>query len=125
MPCLAEAPFANPDFIRFPKVGEASRESLSLGKVLLCGVDGNRVIIPRQEICMQTNELGEGFGEWLVKQVKRDDWIGTLAKSAKADLRFRSNSPPDDLRKRLQEAGAEGDTFEALDDAETEWLSAT
>ncbi|WP_336974128.1 hypothetical protein [Sphingobium aromaticiconvertens] len=73
---------------------------------------------------MQTNELGEGFGEWLVKQVKRDDWIGTLAKSAKADFRFRANSTPDDLRKRLQEAGAEGDTFEALDDAEVEWLSA-
>lgn len=34
---------------------------------------------------MQTNELGEGFGEWLVKQIKRDDWVGTLAKSAKGD----------------------------------------
>lgn len=73
---------------------------------------------------MQTNELGEGFGAWLVKQVKRDDWIGTLAKSAKADPGFRAASTPDDLRKRLQEAGAEGDTFEALDDAEVEWLSA-
>lgn len=72
---------------------------------------------------MQTNELGEGFGEWLVKQIKRDGWIGTLAKSAKADLRFRSGSTPDDLRKRLQEAGAEGDTFEALDDAESEWMN--
>lgn len=74
---------------------------------------------------MQTNELGEGFGEWLMKQVKRDDWIGTLAKSAKADLRFKSSSTPDELRKRLQEAGAEGDTFEALDNAEMEWLSVT
>ncbi|MBJ7441938.1 MAG: hypothetical protein JHD35_23375 [Sphingopyxis sp.] len=72
---------------------------------------------------MQTNELGEGFGEWLVKQIKRDGWIGTLAKSAKADFRFRSGSTPDDLRKRLQEAGAEGDTFEALDDAESEWMN--
>ena len=72
---------------------------------------------------MQTNERGEGFGEWLVKQVKREDWIGTLAKSAKGDPRFRASSTPDDLRKRLQEAGAEGDTFEALDDAEVEWLS--
>lgn len=72
---------------------------------------------------MQTNELGEGFGAWLVKQIKRDDWIGTLAKSAKADPRFRATSTPDELRKRLQEAGAEGDTFEALDDTENEWTN--
>lgn len=74
---------------------------------------------------MQTNELGEGFGEWLVKQIKRDDWIGTLAKSAKVDPLFRADSTPDELRKRRQQAGAEGDTFEALDDAEVEWISAT
>lgn len=72
---------------------------------------------------MQTNELGEAFGAWLLKQTKRDDWIGTLAKAAKADPRFRGTMEPDDLRKRLQEAGAEGDSFEALDAAEAEWLS--
>lgn len=72
---------------------------------------------------MDTNERGEGFGTWLLKQTKRDDWIGTLAKSAKADPRFRAGTSPDDLRKRLQEAGAEGDSFEALDDAEIEWVS--
>lgn len=72
---------------------------------------------------MDTNESGEGFGAWLLKQTKRDDWIGTLAKSAKADPRFRASTKPDELRKRLQEAGAEGDSFEALDDAETAWTS--
>ncbi|WP_416463156.1 hypothetical protein [Sphingomonas sp. VDB2] len=72
---------------------------------------------------MQTNEQGETFGAWLLKQVKREDWIGTLAVQAKADPRFRAASTPDELRKRLQEAGAEGDPFEALDDAEIEWLS--
>lgn len=71
---------------------------------------------------MQTNEQGEAFGIWLLKQVKREDWIGTLALQAKADPRFRLASTPDELRKRLQEAGAEGDHFEALDDAEVEWL---
>ena len=72
---------------------------------------------------MQTNEQGEPFGGWLLKQTGRDDWIGTLAKQAKSDPRFRAATTPDELRKRLQEAGAEGDSFEALDDAEVEWLS--
>ncbi|HUD91236.1 hypothetical protein [Sphingobium sp.] len=72
---------------------------------------------------MQTNEQGQTFAEWLLKQTGRDDWIGTLAKQAKADPRFTFKSTPDELRKRLQEAGAEGDSFEALDDAEVDWLS--
>tara|TARA_R110000787_G_scaffold208846_7_gene318886 strand:+ start:22928 stop:23149 length:222 start_codon:yes stop_codon:yes gene_type:complete len=72
---------------------------------------------------MQENEQGDTFGTWLVAQTKRDDWIGTLAKSAKADPKFRVSMTPDDLRKKLQEAGAEGDSFEALDDAEADWLS--
>lgn len=73
---------------------------------------------------MQTNEQGEAFGSWLLTQTGRDDWIGTLAKQAKVDPRFSRTTTPDELRKRLQEAGAEGDSFEALDDAEVEWLSA-
>lgn len=71
---------------------------------------------------MQTNNQNEAFGAWLLTQTKREDWIGTLAKSAKADPKFRVSMTPDDLRKKLHEAGAEGDTFEALDDAEAEWL---
>jgi hypothetical protein len=73
---------------------------------------------------MQTDEPGHRpFGEWLYQQASRDDWIGTLAKQAKSDPRFRWDTTADDLRKRLHEAGAEGDAFEALDDAEAEWLS--
>ncbi len=72
---------------------------------------------------MESNEQGETFGAWLLKQIGRDDWIGTLAKQAKADPRFRAAMAPDDLRKKLQEAGAEGDSFEALDDAEMAWKS--
>ncbi len=74
-------------------------------------------------VIMTTNEQGEPFGGWLLKHTGRDDWIGTLAKQAKSDPRFRAATTPDELRKRLQEAGAEGDHFEALDDAEVEWLS--
>lgn len=72
---------------------------------------------------MQTNEQGETFAEWLLKQTGRDDWIGTLATQAKADRGFTFKTTPDDLRKRLQDAGAEGDHFEALEDAEIQWLS--
>jgi hypothetical protein len=73
---------------------------------------------------MQENEQGEAFGAWLLRQTGRDDWIGPLAKSAKADPKFRTAMTPDDLRKKLQEAGADGDSFEALDDAEAEWQNA-
>lgn len=72
---------------------------------------------------MQTNEQGEAFGAWLLSQAKREDWIGTLALQATTDPRFSRTTTPDELRKRLQEAGAEGDSFEALDDAEVEWLA--
>lgn len=70
---------------------------------------------------MKTNEQGEAFGAWLLQQTARDGWIGALAKQAKGDPRFLKSLTPDDLRKRLHDAGAEGDSFEALDDAETEW----
>lgn len=70
---------------------------------------------------MQTDQTNGSFGAWLLTQTKRDNWIGLLAKAAKADPKFRTSNTPDDLRKRLQEGGAEGDVFEALDDAEAEW----
>lgn len=72
---------------------------------------------------MQVNEQGEVCSTVLLTETKREDWIGTLAAQAKADSRFRVATTPDEMRKRLQEAGAEGDHFEALDDAEVEWLS--
>ncbi|WP_161601904.1 hypothetical protein [Sphingobium limneticum] len=46
---------------------------------------------------MEPNEQGEAFGAWLLKQIGRDDWIGTLAKQAKVDLRFRAAMTPDNL----------------------------
>ncbi|WP_278376794.1 hypothetical protein [Sphingobium yanoikuyae] len=84
------------------------------------------IVVPKTygESPMDTNEQGEAFGAWLLKQAGRDDWIGTLAKQAKNDPKFQKSLTPDDLRKRLHDAGAEGDSFEALDDAEAEWLNA-
>lgn len=76
---------------------------------------------------MQTNEQGDAFGAWLLKQVKREDWIGTLAVQAKADPRFRAATTRDELRQKLQEAArsckrpVQGVTPYAPDDAENEW----
>ncbi|AHE57456.1 hypothetical protein NX02_29460 [Sphingomonas sanxanigenens DSM 19645 = NX02] len=62
------------------------------------------------------------FGAWLLRQEKRHDWIGGLAKAAKADRAFPKAGDPEAVRKRLSEVGAEADMFEALDAAEIEWL---
>ena len=65
----------------------------------------------------------EPFGTWLLRQTKRDGWVGDLAKGAKADRTFPKNGSPDDVRKHIHKQGADGDMFEAVDDAETDWLS--
>ena len=62
------------------------------------------------------------FGTWLLGQDCRNDWIGDLAKAAKADRAFPKRSDPDAVRHRLSLMGAEADMFEALDAAEIEWL---
>jgi len=66
---------------------------------------------------------GQPFGEWLLGQKDRKGWISDLAKWAKSDIRFPKHGSPDDVRKRLTEIQAEGDAFEALDDAEMDWLA--
>lgn len=63
------------------------------------------------------------FGEWLLAQQDRKGWIGDLAKAAKTDRDFPKRGSPDEVRKRLQQMGADGDVFEALDDAELDWAS--
>lgn len=63
------------------------------------------------------------FGEWLLTQSGRRGWIGDLAKAAKGDRSFPKKGSPDQVRRRLQALGADGDAFEALDDAELDWAS--
>lgn len=63
------------------------------------------------------------FGTWLLAQNKRKDWIADLAKWANSDARFPKHGDADAVRKRLTEIYAEGDAFEALDDAELNWLA--
>jgi hypothetical protein len=65
--------------------------------------------------------LCEPFGAWLLAQHDRGDWIDQLAAAARADRGFPKRGSPDDIRKRLQSMGADGDTFEQLDDAERCW----
>jgi hypothetical protein len=42
---------------------------------------------------------------------------------AKADHRFPKAGDVDQVREYLAKQGADGDSFEALDDAERDWLS--
>ncbi|MDB5733202.1 MAG: hypothetical protein JWQ03_3097 [Variovorax sp.] len=65
----------------------------------------------------------EPFGRWLLSQQKRDGWIGQLAKAAKSDPRFPKLADPEKIRGYLSNLGADGDMFEAIDDAELEWLA--
>lgn len=63
------------------------------------------------------------FGEWLLKQKNREGIIGELVNAAKADPKFPRNGDPETVRKHLSKMQVEGDFFDAVDDAETDWLS--
>jgi hypothetical protein len=65
----------------------------------------------------------EPFGSWLVKQKGEDGLVGRLAAGVAADRGFPRDGDPDLLRARLHALGAEGDMFEAVDDAELAWLA--
>jgi len=64
------------------------------------------------------------FGQWLVTQKDRSDLVGQLAMGALADRRFPRTGDPEAVRKHLSAMQAEGDMFAAVDDAESDWLSA-
>ena len=60
----------------------------------------------------------EPFGTWLLTQLKRDGWIGDLAKAAKADRRFPRDGDPHMVRKHLSDNQAESAMLEVVDDAD-------
>lgn len=64
------------------------------------------------------------FGQWLITQKDRGDLVGRLAIGAVADRRFTRNGDSEAVRKHLSAMQAEGDMFAAVDDAESDWLSA-
>jgi len=63
------------------------------------------------------------FGRWLLQQEDAKGLVGQLAKCAKADPAFPRDGDPDAVRARLSAVMAEGDMFEAVDDAEMDWAS--
>lgn len=63
------------------------------------------------------------FGQWLLRQKNRDGLIGLLVDGANRDPAFPKRGTPEDVRKRLRAVQADGDLFQAVDDAEMDWLS--
>jgi hypothetical protein len=69
------------------------------------------------------NHHGETFGAWLAVQTERVGLVGQLVEGAKADRRFPRNGSPEDVRRHLAAMQADGDLFEAVDEAETDWMA--
>ncbi|MFD1950267.1 hypothetical protein ACFSGX_05740 [Sphingomonas arantia] len=69
-----------------------------------------------------TNDNGETFGAWLLLQKDREGRVGDLATAARSDPKFPRMGSPEDVRARLRDTMAEGDMFEAVDDAEADWM---
>lgn len=63
------------------------------------------------------------FGRWILEQTERGGFIGQLASIAKSDRGFPKDGTPDAVRKRLGDTGADPEMFEAVDDAEMDWVS--
>jgi hypothetical protein len=61
------------------------------------------------------------FSQWLFAQTKRSGTIGELSKAARLDRSFPRNGTVEDVRRRFARAGADGDAFMALEDAEREY----
>lgn len=64
------------------------------------------------------------FGQWLMTQTDRIGLVGQLATGAHADRRFPRTGDPEAVRKHLSAMQADGDMFDAVDDAELDWLCA-
>ena len=63
------------------------------------------------------------FGAWLLCQGERPGLIGRLAKAAIGDRGFPRRGTVEEVRSRLVASQADGDMFEALDDAELDWAA--
>ncbi|MHA0333677.1 hypothetical protein [Sphingomonas aquatilis] len=77
----------------------------------------------RRDARTLTNHHGETFGAWLCAQKDRDGLVGQLIAGIKADRRFPRDGSPEDVRKHLSAMQADGDLFEAIDEAEIDWLA--
>jgi uncharacterized protein YozE (UPF0346 family) len=64
---------------------------------------------------------GISFGRWLLAQRDRGDWIDGIADAARADRTFPKDGDPEAVRAHLRKQQADGDAFQAIDDAEGDW----
>ncbi|RZL29390.1 MAG: hypothetical protein EOP64_01250 [Sphingomonas sp.] len=64
------------------------------------------------------------FGRWLLTQRDRGDWVDGIAEAARADRSFPREGDPEAVRAHLRKQQADGGAFAAIDDAETDWMSA-
>lgn len=62
------------------------------------------------------------FGRWLVSQPE-EGFRAALVRAVRADRQFPLDGDPEAARARLRACMAEGDMFEALDDAELDWAA--
>ena len=70
----------------------------------------------------KTNDDGQTFGSWLLSQQGRTGLVGQLVDGAKVDRKFPHYGTPEEVRKHLSAMQADGDLFEAVDEAESDWL---
>ncbi|WP_278392040.1 YozE family protein [Sphingobium yanoikuyae] len=63
------------------------------------------------------------FGQWLIEQENREGAIGELAKHAKADRSFPKSGTVKDVWKRLNTMQVEGDLYDAMEEAELDYLA--
>lgn len=78
-------------------------------------------VFPAATIDVASARSHEPFSAWLLDQAKRPGMLGELAKAVKLDQRFPKAGSVDDVRRYFGSIGAEGDAFEALDDAERDY----
>ncbi|WP_260925423.1 hypothetical protein [Novosphingobium sp. 9] len=70
----------------------------------------------------QSQEERGPFGRWLVRQ-DETGLRAELIKAAKADPRFPLDGDPEKVRAHLRANMADGDMFEAVDEAELDWIA--
>ncbi|WP_267378062.1 hypothetical protein [Sphingomonas sp. GC_Shp_6] len=59
----------------------------------------------------------------MATQTDRSGLVGQLVAGAAADRRFPRQGDPEAVRKHLSAMQADGDLFEAVDEAEIDWLA--
>ena len=84
---------------------------------------GTRHVDHRERKHRPYNQQGETFTDWLAIQKDREGLVGQLIAGMKADRRFPRNGDPEAVRKHLSVMQADGDMFEAVDEAKTDWLA--